>query len=253
MRNYVLGFMFNADRSEVVLTRKAKPAWRAGRLNGVGGKIEAGERPLAAMVREFAEGTGFRTCAQDWQRYAMMYWDGADAFTVHVFRSFQHRPTLMDCVPSTTGAEIDVWPDWQMPEPWDSVSNLAWLIEMARDTNPGDCPAYEIRAMIGAVDAPQFARDRPSWAIRVYTKNPRKTGTTPTGKEGKDMGEQQLERGWWRPPNTRKAHYMMGNRSLCGKWARLGKPRPGLYEDSSHDSHVNCAECRRLRERLTAK
>ena len=40
----------------VVLTHKNRPAWQAGKLNGVGGKIELLESPVAAMVREFELG-----------------------------------------------------------------------------------------------------------------------------------------------------------------------------------------------------
>lgn len=56
---YVLGFMFNEDESKVLLVHKNRPTWQAGKLNGIGGKIEAGETPLQAMEREFMEETGF--------------------------------------------------------------------------------------------------------------------------------------------------------------------------------------------------
>lgn len=55
---YSGGFLFSPDKSEVILIRKAKPSWMAGKLNGVGGKIEPGETPLCACVREFEEETG---------------------------------------------------------------------------------------------------------------------------------------------------------------------------------------------------
>ena len=55
MKEYVVGFMF----SEEIL--KNKPDWQAGRLNGVGGKVEPNEYPDQAMVREFEEETGVRT------------------------------------------------------------------------------------------------------------------------------------------------------------------------------------------------
>lgn len=42
----------------VLLIRKLRPAWQAGRLNGVGGKVEFGESPDEAMAREFREETG---------------------------------------------------------------------------------------------------------------------------------------------------------------------------------------------------
>lgn len=55
MTSYVLGFCFSYDRSKVILIHKKKPAWQAGRLNGIGGHIEPGEAPMDAMVREFQE------------------------------------------------------------------------------------------------------------------------------------------------------------------------------------------------------
>jgi 8-oxo-dGTP diphosphatase len=68
--HYVLGFLFawevgNAQPSRVLLIRKARPTWQAGRLNGVGGRIEAGETALDAMRREFAEEAGLRVL--NWQ------------------------------------------------------------------------------------------------------------------------------------------------------------------------------------------
>ena len=34
---YACGFLFSDDRRHVVLIRKRRPAWQAGKLNGVGG------------------------------------------------------------------------------------------------------------------------------------------------------------------------------------------------------------------------
>ena len=62
---YVLGFAFHPARG-VVLIRKNRPEWQAGKLNGVGGKIERGELPEQAMAREFEEETGYHTVAADW-------------------------------------------------------------------------------------------------------------------------------------------------------------------------------------------
>jgi 8-oxo-dGTP diphosphatase len=45
MQTYACGFLFSLDRTRVLLIRKRRPAWQAGRLNGVGGKIEPGETP----------------------------------------------------------------------------------------------------------------------------------------------------------------------------------------------------------------
>lgn len=64
------GFFFDPGRTSVWLIRKARPAWQAGRLNGIGGKIEAGESPHDAMVREFEEEAGLRIDA--WEEVARL-------------------------------------------------------------------------------------------------------------------------------------------------------------------------------------
>lgn len=56
MIEYVLGFAMYEGR--VWLIRKARPAEQAGKLNGIGGKVEPGEHPDEAMVREFKEEAG---------------------------------------------------------------------------------------------------------------------------------------------------------------------------------------------------
>jgi 8-oxo-dGTP diphosphatase len=58
MKDYVCGFLFNEARDRVVLIKKARPEWQAGRLNGVGGKVEPGESSDEAMRREFIEEAG---------------------------------------------------------------------------------------------------------------------------------------------------------------------------------------------------
>lgn len=54
---YVVGFAFDAYGA-VALINKQKPEWMKGRWNGIGGKIEPGETPQAAMQREFKEEAG---------------------------------------------------------------------------------------------------------------------------------------------------------------------------------------------------
>lgn len=60
MSLYCCGFLFDRARDHVWLLRKARPAWQAGRLNGIGGKIEPGETPQQAQSREFLEEAGVR-------------------------------------------------------------------------------------------------------------------------------------------------------------------------------------------------
>ena len=71
MTEYVLGFMFNYSRTEVALIRKARPAEQAGNLNGIGGHIDRGETPEAAMVREFREEAAYQTLEHEWKLFAI--------------------------------------------------------------------------------------------------------------------------------------------------------------------------------------
>ena len=56
--DYCLGFAFDMSGCRVALLRKRRPSWMAGKLNGIGGKVEGSESPHDAMVREFQEETG---------------------------------------------------------------------------------------------------------------------------------------------------------------------------------------------------
>lgn len=85
MQYYVLGFCFSEERDQVVLIRKKKPEWQRGRMNGVGGKLEANETPQEGMSREFEEETGIRLLPHEWDKFAVLR--GPD-YAVHVFRVF---------------------------------------------------------------------------------------------------------------------------------------------------------------------
>ena len=63
---YVLGFAFTKDLKQVALIRKKRPEWQAGKLNGIGGKVNINEVPLLAMVREFQEEACLNTSVLGW-------------------------------------------------------------------------------------------------------------------------------------------------------------------------------------------
>jgi len=86
---YVLGFVFY--RASVIMVKKTRgPKLNIGRLNGIGGMVEDGEGPLAAMRREFLEETG---CAyHDFDHVGRL--DG-HGYCVHLFSGvLQEMPNL---------------------------------------------------------------------------------------------------------------------------------------------------------------
>lgn len=91
MKKYVLGFAFSKDRKELILIEKQKPAWQAGKLNGVGGKVEEGESAIFAMCREFKEETGVSTSIDQWHYFGSMNFQndimggGANIFMFRMF------------------------------------------------------------------------------------------------------------------------------------------------------------------------
>ncbi len=125
MKEYVAGFMFSPDFDKIVLVEKNKPAWQAGLWNGVGGKIECGESPKEAMVREFYEETGLRH----------MLWDNSvtitgDDFRVYFFRAFSHKYNEVMTMEEEAIAIHDL-----NNLPFNLIPNLRWVIPLQLDDN----------------------------------------------------------------------------------------------------------------------
>ena len=55
----VCGLVFNSDQSKIALILKNRPKFLAGKMNGIGGKVEIGEGHAESMSREFEEETGW--------------------------------------------------------------------------------------------------------------------------------------------------------------------------------------------------
>ncbi|MDD5475479.1 MAG: NUDIX domain-containing protein [Syntrophales bacterium] len=81
-KEYVLGFLY---WSGVLLIQKTHPDWQAGKFNGIGGHIEAGETPLHAMRREFLEEAGADIPEHEWEHFCTLIYPEA---TIYVFRTF---------------------------------------------------------------------------------------------------------------------------------------------------------------------
>jgi len=132
---YVLGFLFGpCDR--VALIQKARPAWQAGLLNGIGGKVENEDiSTYRAMSREFLEETGVSIHYPAWTRFAVM--EGEDRVG---------EQWVVTCFFSTVSKLVPlVNPDKEEPVIWFSytnfdlwsrvIPNLRWLIPLALQKN----------------------------------------------------------------------------------------------------------------------
>lgn len=127
MKRYVLGFMFSEDREEVAVIRKTKPQWQAGKLNGVGGKLEAIDaNPIDGMIREFREETGVEY--KDWQFFGIAH---SPDWHIALYRAFSDEVYK---VQSPTEERVTVVPvSWVQQN--ERISNLDWLIPAALDKN----------------------------------------------------------------------------------------------------------------------
>jgi 8-oxo-dGTP diphosphatase len=122
---YVVGFAYDSV-GRVVLIRKTRPTWQAGKLNGVGGKIEAHETAKQAMAREFEEETGVQTLSTAWRHVGTMI--GA-AYVVHIL-AFESDTITLE-VATTTDEPVVVRDGRRLPE--DCLPNVPYLVGMAMD------------------------------------------------------------------------------------------------------------------------
>ncbi len=137
-KHYVVGFVVHKgdDFDSVVLIRKNRPEWQAGRYNGVGGKIEPGETAPVAMEREFREETGVTIPADAWDRMCTIAWPddvarvgNADPTEVVFFRHLWG--TVRPEVHQMTDERVDWWMVNDLP---DVIPNLRWLVPLAAYT-----------------------------------------------------------------------------------------------------------------------
>lgn len=124
MINYVAGFLFNQNASQVVLIRKKKPTWQAGLLNAVGGKIEDGEVSMEAMRRESVEEMGV---TPDWIPGVTLLRQGV--YSVHFFTAYDEDAFVKAATMEEEGVERVP----THPLPNDTIPNLRWLIPMHLD------------------------------------------------------------------------------------------------------------------------
>lgn len=123
---YVLGFLYRKSEvngTQVALIKKLRPDWQAGKMNGIGGKIEEGEAPLAAMKREFKEEAGVDVTW--WREFTALR---MPKVTVHCYMSTQEVGELR-----TTTDELVGWYGVGDVMNLPILDNLRWMIPMGID------------------------------------------------------------------------------------------------------------------------
>lgn len=131
MTNMVAGFLFDNEKNSVLLIRKERPDWQKGSLNGIGGKIELGESPLEAIIREFQEETGLQVLG--WKQFCTLHGDGDDhneAWEVHFFYTFEDIRFIIQTRPSCDEGKIVLFQLGAVRN-FQRIPNLDWLISMA--------------------------------------------------------------------------------------------------------------------------
>lgn len=123
-------FVFTPGLSEVLLIEKNKPDFHKGLLNGLGGKNLENESDIACASRELKEESNLIIPEQNWKYYAHFHWQSWDV-------------PVMAAVYSGKKSEAKSMEDntvaWHacQPLPENCISNLTWLIPMAKDVLKG--------------------------------------------------------------------------------------------------------------------
>lgn len=124
---YVLGFAFNEDNSKVALIRKNRPQWQAGKLNGIGGKIEETDDTYEnAMHREFYEETGLKDLKWNYKGYM-----SNDDWSVELFASYNNDLSNIKSITDEDVIVCDVIDI--LLDKHKIISNLKWLISYCLD------------------------------------------------------------------------------------------------------------------------
>lgn len=127
MTDYVVGFMFSEDKSKIALMTKNRPKWQAGKVNGLGGKVEEYDKDLSsAMAREFEEETGVKSSSNIWTEFCII--ENKGLCYVHCFFAITDE---VYNVKTIEDEEVAIYDTNNLPS--NMIFNLNWLINMAMD------------------------------------------------------------------------------------------------------------------------
>lgn len=134
--NYVVGLVFNPEQDHVVLIHKNHgPEAVVGKWNGVGGKVEHGEKLVDAMVREFQEEAGVVVPAVLWKFVGTITPDIGrpiyDQSQIHFFTAVGD----ISEVKTETDEEIRVFETDMLPD--NTMPNIKWMVQFIKYSTTG--------------------------------------------------------------------------------------------------------------------
>jgi 8-oxo-dGTP diphosphatase len=122
---FVLALLYSADRREVVLMRRTRPAWQAGHVNALGGRLRLGESAAEAARREVREECGVDVA--EWKE--VLVWEDAE-YRMHVVRAVSERAREARTMEDQQVFLADV-----NALPANVIDNLRWLVPLALDAD----------------------------------------------------------------------------------------------------------------------
>jgi 8-oxo-dGTP diphosphatase len=102
---------------------KTRPAWQAGRVNALGGKLVRGEAPADAARREVREEAGVDVAT--WEEF--LVWDDP-VYRMHALRAFDAEAGR-----ARTAEDQEVFIADVTALPANVIDNLRWLVPLALD------------------------------------------------------------------------------------------------------------------------
>ena len=105
--------------------RRTRPAWQAGRVNALGGKVVEGETPADAARREVKEEAGVDVA--EWAE--VLVWEDRE-YRMHVMRAMSERASMVRTMEDQEVflADVAALPDGV-------IGNVRWLVPLALDTD----------------------------------------------------------------------------------------------------------------------
>jgi len=130
-QKYVLGLVFWHDCVALIF-KTGGPEYVRGTWNGIGGKIEEGETPVEAMLREFAEEAGIVIGFDLWHEFAVMEGVG---FEINCFTAtLPESDDFSDIQNYEDKGEIVEWVNFEYAKKTYNITpNLSWLLPLSRD------------------------------------------------------------------------------------------------------------------------